>query len=152
MKNKVASAYNALPSWSTPAPAPSQPPQPPTSDPPKLSSRPPPPIPPRRHISSYPTAAAHYATNRISGGWGGYTGNDGSGDFEDWSTTANNDPVLSKKEELWMRRWERAKGLFEERGVVLRCWRVGEDAADVCVGIVEEAMREDGKMQVKKGR
>ena len=138
VKNKVASAYYALPSWSATVPSPSQL-LPPTSDPSQPSStRQPPPITPRRNISSYPAAAAHYATNRLSGGWSGASGTD------DTNSTGNgDDPVLSKKEELWLRRWARAKGIFEEKGVVLKTWRVGEDVADVCVRLVERALRED---------
>lgn len=59
--------------------------------------------------------------------------------------------MLSRKEELWMRRWARAKEVFEEKGVVLRAWRVGEDVADVAVRLVEGAGREE-KTRKEKGR
>jgi len=136
VRNKVASAYNALPSLY----GNSSPPQGlnPTYDPSKPFSRQPPPVPPRRNISSYPAAAAQYATNRISGGWGGYN-NDGGGSSEDAN---GNDPVLSKKEELWLRRWARAKEIFDERGVVLKSWRVGEDVADEAIRLIEKALKQ----------
>lgn len=146
VRNKVASAYNALPSLYSTSPYAQQPP---TSDPskPQSNSRPPPPVPPRRNISSYPAAAAHYATNRLSGGWSGYI-NDGSGGGGGGGSSSSddaygNEQVLSRKEELWMRRWARAKEIFEEKGVVLRAWRVGEDVADVAVRLVEGAGREE---------
>lgn len=137
VRNKVASAYNALPSLYSTSPYAQQPP---SSDPPNsqpTTSRPPPPVPPRRYITSYPAAAAHYATNRLSGGWSGYSndgGGSGGGGSDDGS---GNEQVLSRKEELWMRRWARAKDIFEEKGVVLRVWRVGEDVADEAVRLVE---------------
>lgn len=141
VKSKVASAYNALPSWSSqPAPPPPSTSKPTSGLPPPTTSRQPPPIPPRRNLSSYPAAAAHYATNRLSGGWSGYqdgsSGSDGANDNSD-------EPVLSKKEELWLRRWARAKDVFEEKGVVLRTWRIGSDVADEVVGLVEKARRTD---------
>lgn len=89
-----------------------------------------PPPPPRRNLSSYPVAAAQYATNRLSGTWGSDAGNEGYG------------PVLNKKEEMWKRRWARAKDLMEQKGVVLRAWRVGSDVEDVCLALVRQAMKE----------
>ena len=151
VRNKVTSAYNALPSLYSTSPYAQQ--QQPTSDPPKAhsNSRPPPPVPPRRNITSYPAAAAHYATNRLSGGWSGYA-NDGSSGGGGGSDDANgNEQVLSKKEELWMRRWARAKEVFDEKGVVLRAWRVGEDVADEAVRLVEKARREMG-MGMENGK
>ena len=149
VRNKVASAYNALPSLYSTSPYAQQPL---TSDPsskPQFNSRPPPPVPPRRTITSYPAAAAHYATNRLSGGWSGYTNDGSNGGGGGSSDDGNgNDQVLSKKEELWMRRWARAKEIFEEKGVVLRTWRVGEDVADEAVRLVEKAR---GEMERRKG-
>lgn len=137
VRNKVTSAYNALPSLYSTSPYAQQPP---TSDPakPQSNSRPPPPVPPRRNLTSYPAAAAHYATNRLSGGWSGYSNDGSSGGGGGSSDDANgNEQVLSKKEEMWMRRWARAKEIFDEKGVVLRAWRVGEDVADEAVRLVE---------------
>lgn len=73
--------------------------------------------------------------NDGSGGSGG-SGGRGSDD--------PNEPVLSKKEEMWMRRWSRAKEIFEEKGVVLKAWRVGEDVADEAVRLVEGVKGETG--------
>lgn len=152
VRNKVASAYNALPSLYSTSPYAQQAPN---SDPakPQSNSRAPPPVPPRRNITSYPAAAAHYATNRLSGGWSGYV-NDGSGAAGGGgSDDANgNEQVLSRKEEMWMRRWARAKEIFDEKGVVLRAWRVGEDVADEAVRLVEEAAGREEKTKKEKGR
>ncbi len=137
VRNKVASAYNALPSLygnSSPPQGPTQ-----TSDASKPASRQSPPVPPRRNISSYPAAAAQYASNRISGGLGGYN-NDGSGSSDDAN---GNESILSKKEELWLRRWARAKEIFDERGVVLKSWRVGEDVADEAIKLVKKALKQN---------
>ena len=155
VRNKVASAYNALPSLYSTSPYAQQPT---TSDPPKPQSNPraPPPVPPRRNLTSYPAAAAHYATNRLSGGWSGYTndssGGGGGGGGGSSSDDANGtEQVLSKKEEIWMRRWARAKEIFQDKGVVLRAWRVGEDVADEAARLVERAGRE-GNLKGEKGR
>ncbi|MCJ1278103.1 hypothetical protein MMC21_005917 [Puttea exsequens] len=138
VRNKVASAYNSLPSlyYSTPPTG-----QPPMSDPANPASRQPPPIPPRRNISSYPAVAAQYATQRLGGGRGG-TGDDRNDDPDNLN---GNDPTLSKKEELWLRRWARAKEILDEKGVVLKSWRVGEDVADEAIKLVEKALREQEK-------
>ncbi|RAK78533.1 actin patch protein 1 [Aspergillus fijiensis CBS 313.89] len=58
-------------------------------------------------------------------------------------------PLPNKREEMWRRRWERAQELLETRGVVLGSWRVGRDAQDVSVWLVEEGMKE--VRGVKKG-
>lgn len=50
-----------------------------------------------------------------------------------------------------MRRWARAKEVFDEKGVVLRAWRVGEDVADEAVRLVEKARREMG-MGMENGK
>ncbi|KAL9606168.1 MAG: hypothetical protein Q9179_000682 [Wetmoreana sp. 5 TL-2023] len=153
VRSKVSSAYNALPSiYSSAQPQPS--PSTNHSNGPRplpdrsitsttgsitassTSSSQPSPIAPRRNLSSYPAAAAHYATNRFSGGWSGYnnpSSTDGSGE------------VRNKKEELWLQRWERAKRIMEREGVVLRSWRVGGDVQAECVRLVEEAGREERK-------
>lgn len=146
VRNKVASAYNALPSLYSASPYAQQPPTSEPSNPPS-NPRPPPPVPPRRNITSYPAAAAHYATNHLSGSWSGYV-NDGSSSGGGGSDDANGgEQVLSKKEEMWMRRWARAKEIFDEKGVVLRAWRVGEDVADEAVRLVEGAR---GEMERRK--
>jgi phosphatidate phosphatase APP1 len=103
------------------------------------TARPKPP-PPRRNISHYPAAAASYATNRLSGAW-----NDSS--FHE-PLDPEGGPILSKKEELWKRRWAKAKSIMEREGVVLRTWRVGSDVMDVCV----EAVRQELAEMEKKDR
>lgn len=158
VRNKVASAYNALPSLYAAQPQPSQAPKsqarPPETPPrPKLFSSSststvngspspslPPPVPPRRNLTSYPAAAAHYATNRLSGGWSSNYNADAT------SEDANGNPanaVVNKKEDLWNRRWARAKGIFEEKGVLLRTWRGGGEVIRDAVRLVEKAQRED---------
>lgn len=109
------------------------------------------PPPPRRNLSHYPAAAASYATNRISGAW-----NDSS--FHD-PLDPEGGPILSKKEELWKRRWAKAKSIMEREGVVLRTWRVGSDVMDVCVETVRQELvemekkdRRDLEMQKLKDR
>ena len=151
-KNKVSSVYNSLPSWSSYAPVSEQQQPGPTSAPQSTPADDlnrkgnlPPPVPPRRGLSSYPAAAAHYASNRISGGWSGSNpeatnddaanggGGRGGGDV----------PEVSKKEEMWKQRWARAKKIFEEKGVVLKTWRRGEDVMGDAVALVERAMAEE---------
>ena len=48
---------------------------------------------------------------------------------------------ISKKEELWKRRWARAKGIMEDKGVVLRTWRVGGDVSAESLRLVDEVRR-----------
>lgn len=158
VRNKVANAYNALPAWNAPqAQQPSsQPRLPPdhsqgqrsnaasgssTADSNKSSKNSlPPPLPPRRALSSYPAAAAQYATNRLSGSWSGYN----SADTTTEDANANPAvPALNKKEDLWNRRWARAKEIFEQKGVLLRSWRSGEDVLRDAVRLVEKAKTGD---------
>ena len=168
VKNKVASAYNALPSpssyWYGTAQSPntnhspdsdsftrsvssstnSNPnPNPNPNQPPNNKSKPPPPVPPRRNLTSYPVAAAQYASTRISNTWNGGGGGGGE-DINDPTP-----PVVNKKEELWKRRWERARVVFEEKGVLLRSWRAGGDVLDVAVKLVEGARREEEEEEEK---
>ncbi|KAI4718747.1 hypothetical protein E4T48_05023 [Aureobasidium sp. EXF-10727] len=105
----------------------------------QTQTRPKPP-PPRRNLSHYPAAAASYATNRLSGAW-----NDSS--FHE-PLDPEGGPLLSKKEELWKRRWAKAKSIMEREGVVLRTWRVGADVEGVCV----EAVRQELVLMEQKDR
>ena len=148
MRNKVASAYNALPSpvayltGSTQSQQ-SSPTQNrsggdaagalSTLDTPKSA----PPIPPRRNLTSYPVAAAQYASNRLGGSWGGYYTDGGS-------DNVNGNPAqpINKKEELWKRRWARAKDVLDDKGVMLKSWKVGADVIDDVVTLVEKAKKE----------
>lgn len=103
-----------------------------------------PPAPPRRNLTAYPAAAAQFASNRISGTWGGSAsenaGNGGMGDagYGNASLTA----PINKKEEMWKRRWARAKEIMDRKGVVLRAWRVGTDVSDECEQLVRKALKE----------
>ncbi|KAK2763355.1 hypothetical protein FQN54_009991 [Arachnomyces sp. PD_36] len=54
-------------------------------------------------------------------------------------------PAPNKREEVWNRRWARAEEIFEREGVVLRSWRVGDDARDVCVWLVDQTRKEMAK-------
>ncbi|OJD27057.1 hypothetical protein ACJ73_01563 [Blastomyces percursus] len=51
----------------------------------------------------------------------------------------------NKREEMWRRRWARAKDILDRQGVLLMSWRVGGDVRDVCVELVEELEREGGE-------
>lgn len=148
VRNKVASAYNSIPSpssylYGTPQNSSSSGSQQrpgadatrtlSTSGVPKA-----PPPPPRRNLTSYPAAAAHYASNRLSSGWNG--GNDGSSD----DINGNPTQPINKKVELWKRRWARAKSILDSKGVMLRSWRVGTDVMDDAVRLVEKAKTELG--------
>lgn len=185
--NKITSTYNNLPTWSSPLSAqPEQPPSSPSpspsrdgENPPKLPSRPPkptppktpststtsssstsnpaPPIPARRNLSSYPAAAAHYASNRLSS-WSGYSsdgggggGGGGSSDDINGGGSSSTNSSVNKKEEIWNRRWARAKEIFESKGVMLKTWRVGEDVLEDAVALVEKASREEDSGGKGKG-
>ncbi|ODH26752.1 UV damage endonuclease UvdE [Paracoccidioides brasiliensis] len=52
--------------------------------------------------------------------------------------------LRNKREEIWRRRWARAKDILDRQGVVLMSWRVGEDVKDVCMRLIERAGREGG--------
>ena len=153
-RNKLASAYNALPSWYPSSPpnnslSTSSPQQMPLDAP--KTSRPPPPLPPRRNLSSYPAAAAQYASNRLSEGWSGSNADKDGSSWEE--TTVDEGPMLTKKEELWIRRWARAKEIFDEKKVVLRSWRVGSDVAHEVVNLVEAALKDEaGSKSRQRGR
>ncbi len=148
VRNKVASAYNSLPSPTSYWYGTSQ-----NSSSSGVQERPgrgmirtlstsktikpPPPLPPpRKPLTSYPAAAAQYATHRISGGWSG--ANEGSDEESEGSST----PPVNKKLELWKRRWARAKEVLDSHGVMLRTWRVGTDVMDDAVRLVERAKSE----------
>lgn len=48
----------------------------------------------------------------------------------------------SKKEELWKRRWARAKEVMDDKGVLLRSWREGGEVLKDAIALVEKARRE----------
>ncbi|MCJ1375677.1 hypothetical protein MMC20_006914 [Loxospora ochrophaea] len=142
--NKVSTAYNSLPSASAYWNGTSQYPESSSrsgSDTGHAAStsgsaRPPPPVPPRRNVSSYPAAAAQYASNRLNNAWNGGVIDTGTGDL-----SSNQRSQMSKKEDLWRRRWARAREVLEDEGVMLRSWRIGEDVMDDAVRLVKRAAR-----------
>ncbi|OXV07061.1 hypothetical protein Egran_05172 [Elaphomyces granulatus] len=54
----------------------------------------------------------------------------------------------NKREEMWKRRWERAEEILSDYDVVLGSWRVGSDVQDICVWLVEKALKD---LQTKQG-
>ena len=158
-RSKISSAYNALPSLYQTAQVvgASRGPQGSLTEVSSSSTpekRPPPPVPPpRRNLSSYPIAAAQYASNRISSSWNGtadtnssatngyYTHSNGSNGYNDGNGNDATQP-LSKKEELWNRRWAKAQEIFRDKGVMLKTWRRGEDIMGDAIRLVEKAARE----------
>lgn len=121
-RRQLASAYNALPAIRS-------------ADQTGISNdnRPVPPGPPRRGLSSYPAAAARWAT----GATGGDPAAGGDGGLPGGS--------YDKKLELWRRRWARSEEIMQQRGVVLRSWRVGSDVMDECVKLVQKELSGNGK-------
>lgn len=124
-RRQIASAYNSLPQIRS------------VPDPTGLGgdSRAGPPVPSRRGISSYPAAAARWAT--------GATGGDPAAGGDAGAPGAPYD----KKLEIWKRRWQRSEEIMHQRGVVLRTWRVGSDVMDECVRLVNRE-----KEREKNGR
>ena len=143
VKNKVASAYNALPSpvayfhGSSQTSSTSHSGESPRGFSTASTLRGAPPAPPRRNLTSYPAAAAQYASNRF-----GVNGVDESSPLS----------PLNKKEELWKRRWARAKDILDDKGVMLRAWRIGQDVVDEAVKLVEKAQREDREEDIPRWR
>lgn len=122
-RRQIASAYNALPTIRSTSP--SRP-----ADQTGISSdnRPAPPVPLRRGLSSYPAAAARWAT--------GATGGDPAAGGDGGAPGGSYD----KKLEIWKRRWAKAEEIMNQRGVVLRSWRVGTDVMDECVQLVQKEL------------
>lgn len=148
VRDKVASAYNSLPAWSSYTQPQQQAPQPQSRSSPaddlNRTQKLPPPVPPRRGLSSYPAAAAHYASNRLSGGWSGNNSEYTAGDPDGNPNSRNSVPQISKKEEMWKRRWAKAKEVLDEKGVMLRSWRKGNDVMDEAIKLIERTRREKG--------
>lgn len=124
-RRQIASAYNALPAIRSSSP-------PGAADQTGLSSdnRPNPPVPYRRGISSYPAAAARWAT--------GATGGDPAAGGDGGLPGAPYD----KKLDMWKRRWARAEEIMKQRKVMLRSWRVGSDVMDDCIRLVKKDMEQ----------
>ena len=97
-------------------------------------------------MTSYPVAAARWATGAATGSSGGDpAAGRGGGAL---AGTPHN-----KNEEMWKRRWARVRDIMKREGVVLGTWRVGTDIMDECVEIVEgnfrELKHEEGGMGTK---
>jgi phosphatidate phosphatase APP1 len=129
-----------------------------------------PPLPARKPLTSYPSSAASTAARYASSIYStaasavgaqagtpratpsnatGYFGNPGTMHSEHGGETPGKVGIageiampISKKEELWKRRWARAKGIMEEKGVMLRTWRVGKDVEAESIRLIEQAKRE----------
>lgn len=124
-RHQLSAAYNAFPPLRTQSPSRGGDPNEPQSSSGSGSG---PPLPPRRGLSSYPAAAARWATGAsggdpAAGGDGGALG------------TAPYD----KKVEMWKRRWARSEEIMKKNDVMLRTWRRGEDVMTLCVRLVEKA-------------
>jgi phosphatidate phosphatase APP1 len=102
----------------------------------------------RRLITSYPTAAAQYASSRIGSAFNYYYGGEQSG-----SASAANNNGLTKSQnnriEMWKRRWGQAEATLRKEGVLLRTWRVGTDAIDDSVKLVERAKKQQNESEQK---
>ena len=84
---------------------------------------------PRRNNSSFSLGHHRRNSSRFSGVWDDdVLGSPGEG--------------MSKKEVMWKQRLARAQAMLEPRGVTVRTWRVGSDVHDVCVKLVEAALRD----------
>ncbi|KIW63697.1 hypothetical protein PV04_08680 [Phialophora macrospora] len=142
-RRQVSSAYNALPTIRSQSPSRTFTS---SSDSGSLSSdRPNPPLPVRRNISSYPAAAARWATGAdtysLPGG--------GTGQLGAASAAADGAPY-DKKIEIWRRRWARAEEIMRPRRVVLRTWRVGGDVSDECIRLVRRELERQERERQKR--
>jgi phosphatidate phosphatase APP1 len=142
VRQRVASAYNALPAASTYLP--SLPPRKPPSSPPLRSGLDHEHSAQSHRATATTTSRSSNATNRLS--WPAKSQD--NSDDELYSYTS---PPLSprmeptnKKVELWKRRWRRAKAILDEHSVELRSWRTGQDICGDACKLVERAMREMG--------
>jgi phosphatidate phosphatase APP1 len=122
---------------------------------------------PRRGISSYPVAAAQYASTRVNNAISYYSGSAQSPNAASPGgaaaaagltgappTAAN--PAMTKSQtnriELWKRRWAQAEQTLSKKGVVLKSWRVGTDAMDASVKLVEKVERKIKDEHNKRGK
>lgn len=176
VRNKVADAYNAIPSRTKLVEAYNALPALRSSAQPTLTNPPPPNnsrnpsssstssstttttattnTPYRRPIASYPAAAAQYASER----WNDYAYNPSTSSSNDIITTedvngnpTNPNPAINKKEDLWKRRWANAKETMDAQGVLLRSWRMGDDVVEDAVGLIRKAIEEDKKRRGSGG-
>jgi phosphatidate phosphatase APP1 len=133
-RQKVSAAYNALPEVRSYMPGRatfSQGPQSAVSSNSSSSDPTPPPLPHRTTGST-----VNSTTKRMS-----WNSTDTSED-ESYRPNSNSNVPISKKLDMWKRRWQRAKGILDAQGVVLRVWRVGGDVCIEAVQLVEKTLTE----------
>lgn len=61
----------------------------------------------------------------------------------------------TRREILWLRRWEEAKYKIEEEqnfGTILAMWRTGDDVRELCVDLVKGAVQSGGGSDGSDGR
>ncbi|KAE9971744.1 hypothetical protein BLS_004322 [Venturia inaequalis] len=120
-----------------------------------------PPSLPKRTITSYPAAAAAFASTRVSNAWQAYNsgasqpGTPGSGRTMSYNGqmgagVGQAQAPVNKRLDMWRSRWERAEGYCRHKGVVLMTWRVGSDVLEESRRLVEKAEREDKKEAEKR--
>lgn len=131
-RHKVSEAYNALPPVSSYLPGESI--RSSQSSEALASSSPerPPALPPRRGSAAPVASSSSKQLSRSS-----------TEDLGDGAYRPTNAP-MSKKLDLWKRRWIRAKDILDSRGVALRSWRVGSDACPEAIQMIEKALAEMG--------
>jgi phosphatidate phosphatase APP1 len=108
----------------------------------------PPPPPPRRTLTSYPAAAANYASNRVNSVSSTissyYTGESADATGGPGRMPTTNTSNLTRAQinriEMWKRRWATAEHVLREKGVFLKSWRVGDDAMEDSVRLVQKEM------------
>lgn len=144
-----------------------------TGDAANVKKTPPPPPPPRRGITAYPAAAAGYVSTKASAAWQHAppiphpSTRPNASVTQPFSTSAAQQSprrtntgstlgtngygeagrVVDKREQLWRQRWARAEQVLKEQGIVLRSWRVGEDAVEAAEKLIKEQAergRKDG--------
>lgn len=133
-RQKVSTAYSALPEVRPYMPrrvTSSQGPQPEVSSNNSSSEPPPPPLPRRTTGSTINTI-----TKRMS-----WNSTDTSED-ESYRPNFNSNVPVNKKLDMWKWRWQRAMSILDAHGVVLRGWRVGSDVCLEAVQLVEKTLRE----------
>ncbi|KAJ9602716.1 hypothetical protein H2200_012910 [Cladophialophora chaetospira] len=132
-RRQINTAYNALPAIRHHSPTRTLTS---SSDSSSISTeRPTPPLPVRRNISSYPAAAARWATGSDTYSLpGGGTGQLGA------PSASQEGAPYDKKIEIWRRRWERAEEIMRAKKVVLKSWRVGGDVSDECIRLVKREL------------
>ncbi|KAL9602477.1 MAG: hypothetical protein Q9219_001769 [cf. Caloplaca sp. 3 TL-2023] len=164
VRSKVSSVYNSLPSLYAPYPASSSSSTPHPQTQHQNGHRPPLPARPSTTIRA-PSSTTNTTTNPVPSSATATTATAAATAQQPYTTTShpppNNtnpseanggsssgdpqsqsqpQPPLSKKEELWLQRWARAKRILDREGVVLRSWRVGGDVRGVCERLVGRAL------------